>query len=1050
MIDGVSALVLTRPGGPLVKQVLDALRAGDDRPDRVIICGLPGQGEEALGARNHALAADGVEIRCPSADLRGGGPSPAAAQLAQAQDLLADDPAQWVWFLPDDALPHPGALSALLEPVRRSARVGVVGPKLLRAEDPRTVLGVGHVLSRAGRPVEAASTGWVDQGQFDDRTDVLGVPLAGMLIRSDVLREVGGIDPGLGEGTEGLDLSWRAHLRGHRVVVAPAATVQQGAAGLGIAAAGTHRRRVRQVALARTSVWSLPLRAAGIALTAVLAGVLLLLLKRPRAAAVELGDLGAVLAPGPSLGARWRFRGRRRVGDRDLAGLFAPRRAAWGSTWESVQEALRPRRARPEGVAPARRSGVETGPVSEEAALPEEPDAGRRGWRSVPLAAALVLAVGVAVARWRDLLDGLSAQGYGVRGGELDPVLGGASDTWWSWALPWSGAGLGGPGEGPLWLLPVAGLSWLAQQVPGGPGDDASAALVTTWLLWAALPLSALTAYVAVGAGTRRRVVRAVAALAWAGLAPLAVAVDQGRLGPAVVHLLAPVLVTAVVRATDREDRRGAVPAAWSAGLLGALAAWWVPGVVLWSLVAAVVVAVAARGRGRLLALVVAIVPVAGWGPWVLRVAEQPWLLAGGPGATSVLPAPPAWQVLLLHPGGPVDLALWWTAPLWLLALGGIVLAGRPGRLASVAAVLAVLGLGAALLAPVTPFATVPAGSAGAGAAVTLWSGTFLSLTGAGALLAAVIGVDATLAARRPAPGRSAARRSAASVTVGAVVTGVALIAVCGTLTWRALGTPTDTLQVAGSPVPVVVAEQAGGPTGLRLLTLTPEGEPESYAVRYRLTGVEPDPWVRDRVAEILAPSADPAQELVAAVVGSGSEPGAQEVGARALTELAVGYLLVAASPDHPLVSGLEVIPGLTRVSNPGDTVLWRVTPGADGPDPARVRVGDSGAGVGSTLPMTGPHGQVEAPLPEGATTLTVSAAPGWAQVAEVRVEGRLLPAATATGAQVDYELPQGAGDLRIELPMADRAWWVGTGVVMALAAFLALPIGGSGTRRTP
>ena len=46
--------------------------------------------------------------------------------------------------------------------------------------------------------------------------------------RSDALETSGGLSPEFGDdGVEGLDLGWRAHLTGHRVVVAPDAVVRE-------------------------------------------------------------------------------------------------------------------------------------------------------------------------------------------------------------------------------------------------------------------------------------------------------------------------------------------------------------------------------------------------------------------------------------------------------------------------------------------------------------------------------------------------------------------------------------------------------------------------------------------------------------------------------------------------------------------------------------------------------------------------------------------------------------------------------------------------------
>ncbi len=968
-----------------------------------------------------------------------------AAAVDDALDHLPDDPAHWVWVLHDDSVPHPGALAALLEPTRRTSRVGVVGPKLVRDDDPRVLVGVGHHLTRTGRPVDDDAAGLVDQGQFDSRTDVIGVPLAGMLVRSDVLAEVGGLDPAFDEGVEGLDLSWRSHLRGHRVVVAPQAVVEQGAVGLGIGSPVRHRRRLRQVALARGSLWRTPLRALGIALAALVATLGLLLLKRPQEARAELADLAAVLAPGRSIAARWRFRRRRVVRERDLQGLFESTREGWRGTAETLQEALVPGRSRGAGGRTSR-GGVETGPVADDTLSLDDDDGGRGRWWSWWLVAAVLVSCGVALARWRLMLAALSPDGDGVRGGEVRTSGAGAADLWGLWALPWSGAGMGTADPAPLWVLPLAALAWAAEHLPGGPDAGSSADVVTAWLLWAAVPMACVTAYLAGRVGTRSRALRALLGLAWAGLAPLAVAVDEGRLGPVVVHVLAPLLVARLLVASDRETapRVGATATA-GAVLVAALAAWFVPVVLVWTSVVGVLMLLVGPARVRWRGLALLLLPVLLLGPWLVDLWDEPLLALTGAGSAIVQGAVPPWQTLLLHPGGAVPPVLWWTAPVWVLAVLATLLPGRPGRRAATLFVGALAALAGALGAPWVQVATVGPGYSDAGQPLTLWPGTFLSLTGAAVLLAAVVGAQAALA---PAPG---ADRWARSLT--AALTMVALVAAAsavGVLMWRAAGTPDADLTVAAPVLPAVVAEQASGPAAVRLLDLTPQGPPESYAVRYDLLGAEPDPWVRDRVREaVLAhpPGEDAAvRDLVDAETAGAAVDGPAAV--RALADLAVGYVAVAATADHPLVSRLDAVPGLTRISAPQGDALWRVVPADEGTvGPARARVLDDSGVAATVLEVEGPHGVMDTTVPPSARggTLVLSEGRGWAEVAQVRVDG--VPLAPLTGPDApstpSYLLPVDARAVSVELPVAHATWWILTAGLAAVVAFLALPVGG-------
>ena len=484
-VQDLSVLLLTHPGGPVMLQALDALLEQQRHPQRIVVTGLAAQDAEVVEASEHPLIAEhGVELVVRDRLADPDGEAPLWRVVQDALTVLRPAPEHWVWILHDDSQPEPEALANLIEATRRSSGVGIVGPKLVRADDPRRLISVGHRITRSGRPVDEHVSRELDQGQHDGAVDVIGVPLPGMLIRTDVLESAGAIDKAFDAGVEGLDLCWRSHLMGHRVVVATDAVVRQGQNGHPAPTPAT-RRRTRQMALARGSWWSAPWRALGILLTSVLAGLGLLLVKRPTQAAAEFTDTGAVLSPWRGLRARARFRGRKRVRRRDLSGLFVSGRSGWHGTTDTVHGALVDRPTRPEA------GPLETGPVSEEAqSLESVPTRFRWLW-SWPLVVALLVAVSAALIRWRELLPALSGRGYGVSGGEVHPLTSGWNELWHAWADPWTGSGLGSGADPAPWLLPMSGFTWLVEQLPWVDPARSPAAVTLTWLLWAALPLAA-------------------------------------------------------------------------------------------------------------------------------------------------------------------------------------------------------------------------------------------------------------------------------------------------------------------------------------------------------------------------------------------------------------------------------------------------------------------------------------------------------------------------------------------------------------------------------
>lgn len=128
-------------------------------------------------------------------------------------------------FCHDDVVLDIGAVRRLVEEAFRS-NAGVVAPKLVGWFSPDRLLAAGMGADGFGVPVGLVERGELDQEQHDAVRDVFFAPGACSLVRADLFTTLGGFDTGYGPVGEDLDLSWRAHLVGARVVVAPAARVR--------------------------------------------------------------------------------------------------------------------------------------------------------------------------------------------------------------------------------------------------------------------------------------------------------------------------------------------------------------------------------------------------------------------------------------------------------------------------------------------------------------------------------------------------------------------------------------------------------------------------------------------------------------------------------------------------------------------------------------------------------------------------------------------------------------------------------------------------------
>ena len=125
-------------------------------------------------------------------------------------------------FLHDDVALEPDAIRLLVEEMYRS-NAGIVGPKLVEWGDPTVLQHVGYAVDRFGEIDPLVEPGETDQEQHDAVRDVFAVPSACLMVRADLFRSLGGFDPDISYHGEDVDLCWRAHHQGARVLVVPSA-----------------------------------------------------------------------------------------------------------------------------------------------------------------------------------------------------------------------------------------------------------------------------------------------------------------------------------------------------------------------------------------------------------------------------------------------------------------------------------------------------------------------------------------------------------------------------------------------------------------------------------------------------------------------------------------------------------------------------------------------------------------------------------------------------------------------------------------------------------
>ncbi len=129
-----------------------------------------------------------------------------------------------VWIVHGDAQPRPDALGALVAEMERND-ASLIGSKIIDAVSLDRLESVGSATDVFGEPYTGLDPDEVDLEQYDVVRDVAFISAVSMLVRRDLVRGLRGIDPLLPPVAAGMDFSQRARVAGGRVMVAPSSEV---------------------------------------------------------------------------------------------------------------------------------------------------------------------------------------------------------------------------------------------------------------------------------------------------------------------------------------------------------------------------------------------------------------------------------------------------------------------------------------------------------------------------------------------------------------------------------------------------------------------------------------------------------------------------------------------------------------------------------------------------------------------------------------------------------------------------------------------------------
>jgi len=212
LVPSVVAVVVVHQPGEGFGEVLDALAAQDYGNLRTLF----------LVAGEAGDIPDTIRATLPDAFVRAVAGNPGFGAAANEVLHLVEGDNGFFMLMHDDVALEPGAVRLLVEELYRS-NAGMVGPKLVLWNRPGILQHVGLGVDRFGEVDPLVEPGEADQEQHDAVRDVFALPSACILARADLFRTLGGFDASTPFYGEDVDLCWRAHLSGARVVVVPAA-----------------------------------------------------------------------------------------------------------------------------------------------------------------------------------------------------------------------------------------------------------------------------------------------------------------------------------------------------------------------------------------------------------------------------------------------------------------------------------------------------------------------------------------------------------------------------------------------------------------------------------------------------------------------------------------------------------------------------------------------------------------------------------------------------------------------------------------------------------
>ncbi len=131
--------------------------------------------------------------------------------------------ADYLMLLNDDVIVDPKMVTTLVESIERDSRIGVIGPKVYYEHPPDQIWFAGGLVHLYKGTSEHIGIREKDAGQYDLSRDVDYITGCALMIRREVVEQIGPLDPAFLIYWEDTDWCMKTRRAGYRVVYEPAA-----------------------------------------------------------------------------------------------------------------------------------------------------------------------------------------------------------------------------------------------------------------------------------------------------------------------------------------------------------------------------------------------------------------------------------------------------------------------------------------------------------------------------------------------------------------------------------------------------------------------------------------------------------------------------------------------------------------------------------------------------------------------------------------------------------------------------------------------------------